>query len=73
MVDLGSGLGHLPCRVMQRLDLSTLDITSVAVEADADLHCSALKMDMKCPDPERRPIRLLACVEKEGLNQLMDE
>lgn len=65
LVDLGSGLGHLPRRVLQRLDLMSLRPLVVAVESNAMLHDTALQMEAKEPHPGRRLIRLFAHVEKD--------
>ena len=73
LVDLGSGLGHLPTRVMERLGTASSCTTSFAVESDSDLHSTALKMGMSYPHAEKRPIRIFTRVEKERLQQLMDQ
>ncbi|KAL5962865.1 Protein RRNAD1 [Taenia solium] len=65
LVDLGSGLGHLPRRVLQRLGVTSPGALVVAVESDARLHETALQMEAKEPRPERRLVRLFARVEKD--------
>ncbi|KAL5103889.1 Phosphatidylinositol-glycan biosynthesi clas F protein [Taenia crassiceps] len=65
LVDLGSGLGHLPRRVLQRLGVTSPGLLVVAVEADPRLHDTALQMEAKESHPERRLVRLFARVEKD--------
>nr|CDS25913.1 hypothetical protein HmN_000625200 [Hymenolepis microstoma] len=68
-VDLGSGLGHLPRRVMQRLGTECSNILGIAVEADPKLHSTALSMESKELEPKKRLIRVLARIEKSTIDQ----
>lgn len=73
LVDLGSGLGHLPRRVLQRLEEGSSAIQGVAVEGDSNLHSTALEMELKEPVPEKRLIRILARIEKNSIEQFIDQ
>ncbi|VDN98991.1 unnamed protein product [Rodentolepis nana] len=68
-VDLGSGLGHLPRRVMQRLGTNCSNIRCIAVEADPKLHSTALNMESKEQEPKKRLIRVLSRIEKSNIDQ----
>ncbi|KAM7540656.1 hypothetical protein Aperf_G00000045351 [Anoplocephala perfoliata] len=73
LVDLGSGLGHLPRRVMKRLKTRSSDMRCVAVEADPELHAAALKLESKEPVPERCLIRVLTRIEKSYVEEFKEE
>lgn len=73
LVDLGSGLGHLPRRVLHRLGATSPRTLVVAVESDARLHETALQMEAKEPHPERRLVRLFAHVEKDEVCLLKEK
>ncbi|KAM3181287.1 hypothetical protein ACTXT7_014664 [Hymenolepis weldensis] len=73
LVDLGSGLGHLPRRVMQRLGTNCSSIRGVAVEADPKLHSTALNMESKEQEPNKRLIRVLARIEKTSIDQFKSQ
>ncbi|VDD76648.1 unnamed protein product [Mesocestoides corti] len=74
LVDVGSGLGHLPRLVMQRLRAgdATPRRRVVAVEADAKLHNSAVDMEEREPNCHSRLIRVHARVTTSEVHDLRE-
>uniref|UniRef100_A0A0R3X676 Methyltranfer_dom domain-containing protein n=1 Tax=Hydatigena taeniaeformis TaxID=6205 RepID=A0A0R3X676_HYDTA len=73
LVDLGSGLGHLPRRVLQRIGTTLPGTLIVAVESNPVLHAKALQLESKKPHSERRLIQLFAHVEKGEFGQFKEK
>ncbi len=73
LVDLGSGLGHLPRRVMRRLSSEgPCRARIVAIEADRAMHVKSVETEALKAKAEERLVRVHARVQKERLGELRE-